>query len=185
MQDTTLKTREREPQAQIERDSIVREAQNKVIAGLKAGTGRNNSTIVTTGRIEAGLACAVQQGNHETVMDLSHGMGGDAAGPSPGFHARAAIVGCVGIAIKMLAAREGLVFRCVEVSVETDFDNGALFGLGNATAAPTETRVDITIESDAPSDKVQSIVDRALAMDPWYLALRDAQIVLPRVTVKQ
>lgn len=164
------------------RDAVIRDAQNGVIARMKEDPASATSTIVTTGRIEEGLACTVSQGKFSTVTDLGRGMGGDAAGPSPGFHARAAIVGCVGMGIKMLAARTGLVFQSVEVAVETDFDDSALFGLGSATAAPTQTRVNILIESDEDVSTVEELVGRALEMDPWYLALRDAQLVWPKLT---
>lgn len=166
-----------------DRDAVIRNSQNNVIARMQEDSDKARSTIVTTGRIGEGLACTVTQGKFSTVTDLGRGMGGDAAGPSPGFHARVAIAGCVGMAVKMLAAREGLAFHAVEVTVETDFDDGALFGLGTASAAPVETRVSIHVESDAGEMAVTEIVDRALAMDPWYLALRDAQRVVPRLTV--
>lgn len=169
--------------AQPARDAIIREAQNNVIARMKAKPGGAVSTTVTTGRIEEGLACSVQQGKFQTVTDLGPGMGGDAAGPSPSFHARAAVVGCVAMAVKMLAAREGYVFRSVEVAVETDIDDAGLFGIGDAPAAPIETRVHIAVESDEDEAVVHEIVDRALAMDIWYLALRDPQKVVPRLTV--
>ncbi len=165
------------------RDAVIREAQNKVISRMTMIPEHQISTTVTTGRIGDGLTCLVEQGNFSTVLDLGPGMGGDAAGPSPTFYARAAIAGCVGIGVKMLAAREGLVFRSVLVAVETDFSDLALFGLGNARAAPLETRVNITIESEEPEAMIQSVVDRALEMDPWYLALRDAQNVAAQVAV--
>ncbi|QKV17362.1 OsmC family protein [Oricola thermophila] len=178
-----MKTKTEDFAAQPDRDRVIRETQNGVIARMKARPEDAKSTLVTTGRIDDGLACTVEQGRFSTVTDLGRGMGGDASAPPPGFHARVAIVGCVGMAIKMLAAREGLVFRSVEVTVETDFDDSAIFGLGSSPAGPLETRVDIRVESDEDEATVRELVDRTLAMDPWYLALRDAQRVLPKLTV--
>ncbi|GEM_PF-853954 len=165
------------------RDAIIRDNQNAVIARMAADLDAARSTIVTTGRIDEGLSCTVRQGKFSTVTDLGRGMGGDATGPSPGFHARAAIAGCVGMGVKMLAAREGAVFRSIEVTVETDFDDSALFGLGTATAAPLKTRIGIAIDSDEDEALINEIVDRALVMDPWFLALRDPQNVIVRVKV--
>ncbi len=110
-------------------------------------------------------------------------MGGGAAGPSPGFFARAAIVGCVAIAVKMLAARRGVAFRTVDVSVEMDSDDAALFGMGTGRAAPLETRIGIDITTDANDSIVRDIVDQALEMDPWFLALRDPQSVVTAISV--
>lgn len=165
------------------RDAEIREAQGAVIARMKADPAAARSTIATTGRIGAGLACTVTQGRFSAVTDLGRAMGGDAAGPSPGFFARVGIVGCVAIGVKMMAAREGLAFESVTVTVETDFDDAALMGLGTGSAAPLATRIGIAIESAEDPARISDLVDRALARDPWFLALRDAQVVEPSLTV--
>ncbi len=159
------------------RDDQIRVAQNAVIERMRKDPGAACSTLVTTGRIEAGLICHVTQGKFRATMDMGPGMGGDAAGPSPGFFARAGIVGCVGIGVKMLAAREGLAFRSVDITIECDFDDAALMGLSARTAAPLASRIRIDIDTDEDRATVQDLVDRALSVDPWYLALRDAQVV--------
>lgn len=159
------------------RDHTIRDAQNLVIARLSANPGAARSTIVSSGHIDEGLTCKVQQGKFSAIMDLGRGMGGDAAGPSPGFFARAGIVGCVAIATKMAAARSGLSLRQVDVEVETDFDDLGLFGLGEAGAAPTETRITIVIDSDEEETEIRNLIAKVLEMDPWFLALRDAQQV--------
>lgn len=172
---TTLsKIKSQEPP---KRDQVIRDAQNAVIDRMSQDLEAACSTLVTTGRIEEGLACHVTQGKFEAMLDLGRGMGGDAAGPSPGFFARAAVVGCVGMGVKMLAAREGFVFRSLEVTIECDFDDAALMGLSPRTAAPLMSRIRIEIDTDDDPAAVDDLVERALAMDPWFLALRDAQVV--------
>lgn len=168
-----------------DRTARIREAQSLVIERMKADPAAARSTIVTTGRIDEGLTCHVEQGRFTAVTDLGHGMGGDAEGPPPGFYGRAAIVGCVGMGIKMLAAREGLVFDAMTITVETDFNDAALFGLGSSSAAPLVTRIEIEITSDSDPTHVSDCVRRALEMDPWFLALRDAQLVRPRTTLRR
>ncbi|SDL85131.1 OsmC family protein [Aliiruegeria lutimaris] len=171
------------PVTETARDRVIREAQSAVVERIRADPAKARSTLRTTGHVGEGLACEVVQGPFSATLDLGKGMGGDAAGPSPGFFARAAIAGCVGIAVKMLAAREGVRFNCVDIAVETDFDDAALFGIGGGNAAPVRTRVSIDIDTDAQGDIVESIVDRALAMDPWFLALGNAQDVSATVSV--
>ena len=166
-----------------DRDAFIRHAQNRVIERIREDVEAARSTIVAVGEIGEGLACHVRQGKYTATLDFGPGMGGNSEGPSPGFHARAAVCGCVAMGVKMLAAREGLAFRRVTVTVETDFDDAALFGLSPSTAAPTETRVAIVIESDEEEARIRALVDRALEMDPWYLALRDAQRVRPALSV--
>lgn len=167
------------------RDLRIRDAQARVIERTRVDLDAARSTNVTHARVENGLACEVIQGAFSVRMDLGRGMGGDASGPSPSFFARAAIGGCVAIAVKMLAAREGLLFHAVDVAVETDFDDAALFGLGSGHAAPLATRVMIDILTDEAEVSVRDVVERALEMDPWYLALRDAQTVGHALSVRQ
>ena len=108
-------------------------------------------------------------------------LGGDGSAPTPGFFIRAGLIGCVAIGIKMTAAREGVPLESVDVDVEMDFDDSAVFGLGSNSAAPLETRFTIALQSSAPWDQVTAMVDRALAADTFFLALKDAQNVKARV----
>jgi uncharacterized OsmC-like protein len=167
------------------RDAQIREAQNTVIARMQSDLAPARSTIRTTGSVGEGLACHVSQGRFDAILDLGKGMGGDCAGPSPGFFARAAIAGCVAIAVKMLAAREGVRFETVDVAVETDFDDAALFGLGDGSAAPLETRVLIDVATTADDAVARDIVARALTMDPWFIALRDPQVLVASTTIRK
>ena len=160
-------------------DTRIRACQADVIARMQADPAACHKTYVTTGEIRAGLACHIEQGRFSAIADLGPAMGGEAAGPSPGFYARSAIVGCVGIGIKMLAAREGFRVDRLAVTVETDFDDTALMGLGASSAGPLRTRIAVAIESPDDPARISDMVNRALERDPWFLALRDAQVVEP------
>lgn len=161
----------------VESDRRIREAQLSVISRMEAAPEKARSTLRTCGEVGKGLSCRITQGKFDAVLDLGPGMGGDATGPSPGFFGRAAIAGCVAIAIKMHAAREGLRLGRVDVAVEMDFDDAALFGIGAGSAAPMETRICIDIATHADRSIVNDLVSRVLEMDPWFLALRDPQKV--------
>lgn len=165
-------------------DSDIRAAQERVIDVLRKRPAMARSSIAASGHVGQGLACTVRQGDHQATMDMSKTLGGGEAGPTPGFYIRAGLVGCVAIGIKMTAAREGIDLDSVDVDVEMDFDDGAMFGLGSNTAAPLETRVTITLATQAPWAEVTAMVERALAADPYYLALRDAQKVVASVRSK-
>jgi uncharacterized OsmC-like protein len=165
------------------RDLRIMTAQKRAASIMQDQPERAHSKTATTARVGEGLTCRIQQGKFDAVADLGPGMGGDAAGPSPSFFGRAAIASCVAIAIKMLAATEGKTFRTVDVTVETDFDDRALFGIGSSSAAPLETRIAIQIDSDEDASEVSKIVSTALARDPWFLALRNAQAVTTMLDV--
>ena len=126
-------------------------------------------------RITEGLTCKVTEGDREVLLDMSEPVGGSELGPSPGFHARAAISGCVAIGIKMTAVRLGIELHSVQVGVDMDFDDSAIFGMGEASAAPLRTHLKIKLASEANQEKLQGLVHTALEADPYFLALRDPQ----------
>ena len=161
----------------------IQSSQLAVIKRLEADPDSARNTLRTSGRVTRGLGCTVTQGKFSATMDLGPAMGGQATGPSPGFFARSGIVGCVAIATKMTAAREGLSLDAVDVHIETDFDDLAIFGLGDSSAAPIEVRLNIDIQSDEDPDVIQELVERVLEWDPWYLAIRDAQRTITHVSV--
>jgi hypothetical protein len=66
----------------------------------------------------------------------------------------------------------------INVDIEMDFDDSALLGMGTNPAAPLETRLVISLKSREDGKKLKAMVDRALAADPFFLALRDGQKVI-------
>ena len=161
----------------MSRNEKVRSAVERVIGVFRRKPSAALDTIRAGGRVEHGLVCNVRQGDYTAVMDMAEAIGGDGSAPTPGFFIRAGLVGCIAIGIKLTAVREGIDIGVVDVDVEMDFDDGALLGVGDNTAAPLETRVAITVESTAPWEEVEAMIGRALECDPYFLALRDAQSV--------
>jgi uncharacterized OsmC-like protein len=133
------------------------------------------NTKRASGRIEHGLVCNARQDDYTATMDMPEPIGGEGSAPSPGFHIRVGLVGCIAIGIKLTAAREGIDIGAIDVDVEMDFDDAAMIGVSDNTAAPLETRVTIAIESAAPWNEVTAMVGRALERDPYFIAFRDAQ----------
>lgn len=141
------------------------------------------STVRADATVGEGLVCHVREADKEVVLDMPTPVGGTDTGPTPGFHARVAISGCIAIGIKMTAARLGVDVRRVNVSVDMDFDDSAMFEMGSASAAPLKTRIGIQLESGADPDRLNALVQTALAADPYFLALRDPQNVETHVEV--
>jgi uncharacterized OsmC-like protein len=161
----------------MDRDDAIRSAQERALSIFQRKPSAALTSFKASGRLEKGLRCTVSSDALDVRMDMPTALGGDGSAPSPGFFVRAGLIGCVAIGIKMTAAREGIPLESVDVDVEMDFDDGALFGLGDNTAAPLETRLTITLKSLAPWAAVEEMARRALAADTFYLAFRDAQRV--------
>ncbi len=165
----------------MDRNAQIRAAQERIIAIFQKKPSAAFSSIRASGHVGDGLTCRVRQGDHEAVMDMSKPIGGDGTAPTPGFFFRASLVGCIAIGIKLAATREGIAIDAIDVDVEMDFDDGAMLGVGGNSAAPLETRFTIALRSAAPWEQVTAMVDRALAADPFFIALRDAQSVKTHV----
>jgi uncharacterized OsmC-like protein len=165
----------------MDRNAQIRAAQERIVAVYRKKPSTVFSSVRANGHVGEGLTCEFRQGDHTAVMDMLKIYGGDEKGPSPGFFIRAGLAGCIAVGIKLAATREGIVVDSIDVDVEMDFDNSAVFGLGSNSAAPLETRFTITLQSSTPWAQVSAMVDRALAADTFFLALRDAQNVKARV----
>jgi uncharacterized OsmC-like protein len=163
-------------------DEESRRAQERVISVYKRRESAGLSTASGSACITEGMRCEFTQGEHKAVSDMPEIVGGGGTAPTPGFYARASIASCVAMGIKMTAVRAGLRLRKVTVDLEMDFDDGASLGVGDRSAAPLETRLAISIDTDAPQGAVEHLIAQALAIDPYYLALRDPQSVKISVT---
>ena len=161
----------------------IRTAQAKV---RKAYATRPDSALSTShafAEIAHGLKCFFKQGTETAVMDLPEVMGGTNKGPTPGFHARAAVSGCVAIGIKMEAANQGISIDSIHVGIEMDFDDSAALGMGSNSAAPLATRLEIKVTTDHKEADIQALVAQVLEKDTFFLALRDAQPVTAEIVL--
>jgi uncharacterized OsmC-like protein len=168
----------------MNRDLEIRDAQARVVEIFAKKPRAAISTTQAAAHVGDGLLCTVRQGDYEAKMDMGAVLGGEGKAPTPGFYFRAAVAGCVAIGIKMTAARERVPLSAVDVGIEMDFDDSAMFGMGANSAAPLETRLAIRLKSPAPADRLAALVDRALAADPFFLALKDAQKVKTELTAE-
>ena len=158
-------------------DEFIRDSQNRVKDVFTKRPESALDTTYATAEITEGLTCTFTQGDVVAIMDMPEIMGGSNKGQSPGFHARAAIAGCVAIGIKQAAAADDIACEAIRVELEMDFDDAAMFGLGHNKASPLDTRLKIHITSASEPDIIEALVSRVLERDPYYLALRDAQSV--------
>ena len=159
----------------------IRTAQSKV---REAYATRPDSALSTShASAEIGRGLVFKQGKETAVMDLPEVMGGTNKGPTPGFHARAAVSGCVAIGIKMEAANQGISIDSIHVGIEMDFDDSAALGMGSNSAAPLATRLEIKVTTDHEESDIQALVAQVLEKDTFFLALRDAQPVTAEIVL--
>ena len=161
----------------------IRTAQSKVREAYATRPDSALSTSHASAEVGDGLKCGFKQGTETAVMDLPEVMGGTNQGPTPGFHARAAVSGCVAIGIKMEAANQGISIDSIHVGIEMDFDDSAALGIGSNSAAPLATRLEIKVTTDHKESDIQALVAQVLEKDTFFLALRDAQPVTAEIVL--
>jgi uncharacterized OsmC-like protein len=146
---------------------------------LGIGTG------ISKVRITTGLACEIQEGDWKMNADMPAGAGGDGTAPTPGVYGRAALGSCLAIGYMMKAAELEIPISSLEVVVEADFDDGALFGTSAKDVPPgyLEIRYTVNIESDAPEERIMQLVEDGDARSPYLDIFTRAQKCIRKVNI--
>jgi len=126
----------------------------KKALSLKPVLGKG--TGVSKVKITNGLTCEIQEGDWKFVADMPQSVGGNYLGPTPGVYGRAALGSCLAIGYMMKAAEMNIVIHSLEVEVQADYDDGALFGTTDKNIPPgyLEVRYVVHIEADTPEEKL-------------------------------
>ena len=138
------------------------------IAGkLRDDPERGRNTAVSRTTVARGLTCQIEEGPWRLVADMSEKAGGGGEGPTPGVLGRAALGSCLAIGYVLEAARAGVPIERVEVEVQTDFDDGALFGVSDEPPGYLDVRCRVSLCSSASEADLQRVMDAADARSPY------------------
>jgi uncharacterized OsmC-like protein len=121
--------------------------------------------------LEEGLRVRVEgPGGESLITDMPQSVGGDNAGPSPGWLFRAALAACEATLIAMQAARDGVSLEALNVSVDSESDDRGILGMDpNVPAAPLSMRVRVAISG--PGGDVETVVRHAVERCPVHDAV--------------
>lgn len=136
---------------------------------LGQGTG------VSRTRIHKGLTCQIEDGFWKLTADMPTSVGGDGSAPTPGVYGRAALGSCLAIGYMLWAARLDVPIASIDVQVEADYDDGALFGVSDSPPGYLEVRYTVTVETNAPDSDVQRVLDEGDAHSPYLDVFKRAQ----------
>lgn len=137
---------------------------NKKALELRPGLGQ--STARTMVKLHKGTTCEITSGTKKLICDVGEDAGGNDAGPGPGILERGALGSCLAIGYATWAAYMNIPLETVEVEVESDFDARGQFALSEEPPGFRELRYRVTIESPAPQEKIQNLVEKADAHSP-------------------
>lgn len=121
-----------------------------------------------------GLSCEVSGPAAErAVTDMPEPMGGNGAGPNPGWLLRAGIASCAATAIAMRAAMTGIALDTLEVRVESESDARGLVGIPGVSSALESLRMKVRIGADGVGEEqLRELVAWGEAHSPVNCTLR-------------
>jgi uncharacterized OsmC-like protein len=142
------------------------------------GTGVSKATI------KNGLTCEIHEANWTLTADMPEQAGGNAAGPTPGVFGRAALGSCLAIGYMMRAAAKNIPVAGIEVEIQADYDDGALFGTSvDVPPGYLQIRYLVTIDSEAPEDTLMQLLDEADKHSPYLDVFKRSQTCLREVKI--
>jgi hypothetical protein len=110
-------------------------------------------------------------------------VGGAAAGPPPGVFGRAALGSSLAIGYMLHSAKLGIPIVSIEVEIQADYDDGALFGVSQNPAGYLDVRYVVTVESPASEHDVRRALDEGDAHSPYLEVFRRTQTCRREVRV--
>lgn len=126
---------------------------NAKALSLKPSLGLGKGVSIT--KITNGLSCEISEGNWKLKTDMPKQVGGKGNGPSPGVLGRAAFGSCLATGYMLWASHLNITINKLEIKVEADYDDGALFGTSNSPAGYSE--VNYLVKIDSPNTKEEII----------------------------
>lgn len=131
----------------------------------RIGFGRATNTATTT--LVDGLRCSSEEGAWSIDSDLPPGLGGSGSAPTPGVLLRAALGSCLAMCYRLRAARRGIPLRSIRVTVESDSEiDGMLRTTSTAPPGFTAIRYHVELDTSAPTEDVEAMVDEADQLSP-------------------
>lgn len=145
----------------------IRTAFDRCVKVLTQRPSRGRATGVSRTRLRHGLVCEIEEGPWRLTADMPVQVGGTATAPTPGVFGRAAFGSCLAICYMMHAAKLGVPITSIDIEVESDYDDGALFGVGTSDPGYSEVRYAVTVESPASEAEITRVLDEGDAHSPY------------------
>jgi putative redox protein len=114
-----------------------------------ADQGRPHTNSVTA-RWEGGWRCRVAAAGFDLVVDEPESSGGTGTGPMPTEYLLAAMASCYTLALAWAAGKRGIDLPGLTVTATGTYDG------------PRFSRLQLTVDSDAPPDVIEPLVEPAL-----------------------
>jgi uncharacterized OsmC-like protein len=135
-------------------------------------------------RIINGLSCESREGEYVFYTDMPSQVGGNETGPTPGVLGRAALGSCLAMGYMMWASRLDVIIDSLEVQIEADYDDGALFGTSDAVPGYSEIRYIVKIKSPASKKVIENVLNQGDNHSPYLDVFSRAQKCIRKVELE-
>ena len=139
------------------------------------------STGISKTRIVNGLSAETVEGDWVFRTDMPKQVGGNATASSPGALGRAALGGCLAIGYMLWASRLDVPIDSLEVEIQTDYDDGALFDTSENYPGYLEVRYIVKIKSPASREEIEHLLDTGDKHSPYLDVFSRAQTCIRQV----
>lgn len=159
---------------------------NKFIRNKKALTLKPSlglGTGISKTRIVNGLTCETKEGDWVFKSDMPEQMGGSATASSPGALGRAALGSCLAIGYMIWASKLDVIIDSLEVQIEADYDDGALFGSSDSPPGYMEIRYVVRIKSPASPEEIENVLNSGDKHSPYLDVFSRAQNCIRRTEI--
>ncbi|SMO53352.1 OsmC family protein [Solitalea koreensis] len=163
--------------------SKIKEAFQRTIKALTQRPSVGLGTGLTKIHISNGLTCEIVEGPWKLTADMPKQAGGNSSAPTPGVYGRAALGSCLAIGYMMYAAKLDIAIISIEVEVQADYDDGALFGTSDIPAGYSEVRYKVIIKSNASETDILKVLNEGDAHSPYLDVFSRAQKCLREVVI--
>lgn len=124
-------------------------------------------TGISTIRIQNGLTCEITEGNWQLKTDMPSQVGGHGSAPSPGVLGRAALGSCLATGYMLWASKLDINIKSLEIKIEADYDDGALFATSKSFPGYSEVRYHVIIDSALSNSELEIFLDEADKHSPY------------------
>jgi uncharacterized OsmC-like protein len=135
-------------------------------------------------RIINGLSCESREGEYVFYTDMPSQVGGNGKGPTPGVLGRAALGSCLAMGYMMWASRLDVIIDSLEVQIEADYDDGALFGTSDAVPGYSEIRYIVKIKSPASKKVIENVLNQGDNHSPYLDVFSRAQKCIRKIELE-
>ena len=151
---------------------------NKFIRTQKALTLKPSlglSTGISKTRIINGLTCETREGEWVFKTDMPKQVGGNATASSPGALGRAALGSCLAIGFMLWASKLDVPIESLEVEIQADYDDGALFDTSDNYPGYLEIRYIIKVKSPSSLEDIEHLINVGEKHSPYLDVFSRAQ----------